>query len=78
MMWGRGGSGLEAGGRAVERQRFTKLDGHDSQPAKLAAFELALTTEGPVPLRLGGMLVDGEVRGTPEIPAWVRSLPAIR
>ncbi|WP_107657026.1 cytochrome ubiquinol oxidase subunit I [Nocardia suismassiliense] len=41
---------------------------HDTQPAKLAAFELATTTEGPAPLRLGGVLVDGEVRGAVEIP----------
>lgn len=41
---------------------------HDTQPAKLAAFELATTTEGPAPLRLGGVLVDGEVRGALDIP----------
>jgi cytochrome d ubiquinol oxidase subunit I len=41
---------------------------HDSQPAKLAAFELAETTEGPSPLRLGGLLVDGEVRWSLDIP----------
>ncbi|MCC3330894.1 cytochrome ubiquinol oxidase subunit I [Nocardia abscessus] len=41
---------------------------HDTQPAKLAAFELATTTEGPAPLRLGGVLVDGEIRGALEIP----------
>jgi cytochrome d ubiquinol oxidase subunit I len=41
---------------------------HDSQPAKLAAFELAQTTEGPAPLRLGGVLVDGEVRWALTIP----------
>jgi cytochrome d ubiquinol oxidase subunit I len=41
---------------------------HDSQPAKLAAFELAETTEGPAPLRLGGVLVDGEVRWALTIP----------
>ncbi|MGW5142650.1 cytochrome ubiquinol oxidase subunit I [Nocardia beijingensis] len=41
---------------------------HDTQPAKLAAFELAATTEGPAPLRLGGFLVDGEVKGALEIP----------
>lgn len=38
------------------------------QPAKLAAFELATTTESPAPLRIGGILVDGEVRGALEIP----------
>ena len=41
---------------------------HDTQPAKLAAFELATTTEGPAPLRMGGVLVDGEVRGALDIP----------
>lgn len=38
------------------------------QPAKLAAFELATTTESPSPLRLGGILVDGEVRYSIDIP----------
>jgi cytochrome d ubiquinol oxidase subunit I len=41
---------------------------HDSQPGKLAAFELAQTTEGPAPLRLGGVLIDGEVRWAVTIP----------
>ncbi len=40
----------------------------ETQPAKLAAFELALETESPSPLRLGGILVDGEVRGAIDIP----------
>jgi cytochrome bd-type quinol oxidase subunit 1 len=40
----------------------------ERQPAKLAAFELAETTESPSPLRLGGVLVDGEVRGSIDIP----------
>jgi len=40
----------------------------DRQPAKLAAFELAVTTESPSPLRIGGVLVDGEVRGAIDIP----------
>lgn len=40
----------------------------DRQPAKLAAFELATTTESPSPLRIGGVLVDGEVKGAVEIP----------
>ncbi|MFC7504395.1 cytochrome ubiquinol oxidase subunit I [Nocardioides sp. GCM10030258] len=40
----------------------------DRQPAKLAAFELAETTESPSPLRLGGVLVDGEVKGAIDIP----------
>ena len=39
-----------------------------TQPAKLAAFELATTTEERAPLRLGGVLIDGEVRGAIEIP----------
>jgi cytochrome d ubiquinol oxidase subunit I len=41
---------------------------NDTQPAKLAAFELAETTEGPAPFRLGGVLIDGEVHGALEIP----------
>ncbi len=41
---------------------------HDTQPAKLAAFELAQTTESPAPLRLGGVLIDGEVRWALTIP----------
>ncbi len=40
----------------------------DRQPAKLAAFELAGTTESPSPLRIGGFWVDGEVRGAIDIP----------
>ena len=40
----------------------------ENQPAKLAAFELALETESPSPLRLGGLLIDGEVRWALDIP----------
>jgi cytochrome d ubiquinol oxidase subunit I len=40
----------------------------ESQPAKLAAFELAETTEQPAPLRLGGIMIDGEVRYSIDIP----------
>jgi cytochrome d ubiquinol oxidase subunit I len=40
----------------------------NTQPSKLAAFELATTTESPSPLRIGGVLVDGEVRGAIDIP----------
>ncbi len=40
----------------------------DAQPAKLAAFELALETESPSPLRIGGLLIDGEVRWALDIP----------
>lgn len=40
----------------------------ETQPAKLAAFELALETESPSPLRLGGLLLDGEVRWSLDIP----------
>jgi cytochrome d ubiquinol oxidase subunit I len=40
----------------------------DRQPAKLAAFELATTTESPSPLRIGGVLIDGEVYGAIDIP----------
>ncbi|WP_199906939.1 cytochrome ubiquinol oxidase subunit I [Aeromicrobium chenweiae] len=39
-----------------------------AQPSKLAAFELATTTESPSPLRIGGLLVDGEVRWALDIP----------
>jgi cytochrome d ubiquinol oxidase subunit I len=42
----------------------------DTQPSKLAAFELATRTEQPAPLRLGGLLVDGEPRFYLEIPRW--------
>ena len=39
------------------------------QPAKLAAFELNPTTEqGPAPLKLGGVLIDGQVRWALPIP----------
>jgi cytochrome bd ubiquinol oxidase subunit I len=38
------------------------------QPAKLAAFELATTTEERAPFHLGGLLVDGEVRWALTIP----------
>ncbi|QYJ05104.1 cytochrome ubiquinol oxidase subunit I [Nocardioides panacisoli] len=40
----------------------------ERQPAKLAAFELAETTESPSPLRIGGIYVDGEVRGSIDVP----------
>ncbi len=40
----------------------------DRQPAKLAAFELATTTESPSPLRIGGVLIDGQVYGAVDIP----------
>jgi cytochrome bd ubiquinol oxidase subunit I len=40
----------------------------ETQPAKLAAFELAVETEQPAPLRLGGLLIDGEVRYALDIP----------
>jgi cytochrome bd ubiquinol oxidase subunit I len=40
----------------------------ERQPAKLAAFELATTTESPSPLRIGGILVDGQVYGAVDIP----------
>jgi cytochrome d ubiquinol oxidase subunit I len=42
----------------------------DKQPAKLAAFELATTTEAQAPLRLGGVMIDGEVRYDIDIPRW--------
>jgi cytochrome d ubiquinol oxidase subunit I len=40
----------------------------DNQPAKLAAFELATTTEDHAPLRMGGVLIDGQVRWALAIP----------
>ena len=40
----------------------------DRQPSKLAAFELAETTEQPAPLRIGGVMIDGEARYYLEIP----------
>lgn len=39
-----------------------------TQPAKLAAFELATETESPSPLRIGGLLIDGQVRYNFDIP----------
>ena len=42
----------------------------ETQPSKLAAFELALTTEKPAPLRLGGILFNGDVH-------WALSIPKI-
>lgn len=42
----------------------------DIQPSKLAAFELATTTEQPAPLRIGGLLIDGKAEGYLEIPKW--------
>jgi cytochrome d ubiquinol oxidase subunit I len=38
------------------------------QPTKLAAIELAVTTEEPSPLAIGGVIVDGERRWAIEIP----------
>jgi cytochrome d ubiquinol oxidase subunit I len=46
------------------------------QPSKLAAFELALHTEQPpAPERIGGVLIDGEVRWAVPIP-WIGSFIA--
>jgi len=42
----------------------------DIQPSKLAAFELATTTEQPAPLRIGGLLINGKAEGYLEIPKW--------
>jgi cytochrome bd ubiquinol oxidase subunit I len=42
----------------------------DTQPSKLAAFELATSTEKPAPLRIGGLLVHGRAEGYLEIPKW--------
>ncbi|MFL6101578.1 MAG: cytochrome ubiquinol oxidase subunit I [Actinomycetales bacterium] len=47
--------GLQAGGR---------------QPSKLAAMELALTTESPSPERLGGVVYDGRIH-------WALSIPRL-
>jgi cytochrome d ubiquinol oxidase subunit I len=40
----------------------------ERQPGKLAAFELAPTSEPDAPLRLGGVLINGHVRGALDIP----------
>ena len=41
----------------------------ETQPAKLAAFELAMETDsGPSPLRIGGIVVDGVVKWSLDIP----------
>lgn len=40
----------------------------DGQPVKFAAMELAAETESPAPLRLGGLLIDGEVKYAIDIP----------
>ena len=45
------------------------------QPSKLAAMELAVETESRAPVVIGGLLIDGEVRGGIEIP-WIASLLA--
>jgi cytochrome d ubiquinol oxidase subunit I len=42
----------------------------ETQPSKLAAFELATTTEQPAPLRIGGLLIHGQARFFLEIPKW--------
>lgn len=38
------------------------------QPSKLAAIELADETEGPAPLAIGGVLIDGERRYSLDVP----------
>jgi cytochrome d ubiquinol oxidase subunit I len=38
------------------------------QPAKMAAIDLAPTTESAAPFRIGGLLIDGEVKGALVIP----------
>jgi cytochrome d ubiquinol oxidase subunit I len=40
------------------------------QPSKLAAFELALTTDSPSPERFGGVVIEGHVR-------WALSVPRL-
>jgi cytochrome d ubiquinol oxidase subunit I len=42
---------------------------HGNQPTKLAAIELAVETEQPSPLAIGGVIVDGERRWSIDIPA---------
>ncbi|MDJ0768416.1 MAG: cytochrome ubiquinol oxidase subunit I [Ilumatobacter sp.] len=52
---------------AIGHWAGTRLD--TQQPSKLAAMELALETEDRAPVVIGGVLIDGEVRGGIEIPA---------
>lgn len=40
----------------------------DDQPIKLAAMEALEETESRAPLRIGGLVVDGELRGAVEVP----------
>ena len=40
----------------------------DDQPIKLAAMEALAETEANAPLRVGGIVIDGELRGSLEIP----------
>lgn len=47
----------------------------EGQPSKLAAMELAAITEDRAPLRLGGVMVDGEPVGSVDIP-WLGSILA--
>ena len=61
---------------AVVAVLFQPIIGHiaglrlaDDQPAKLAAMELAVETEDRAPVTIGGVLIDGEVRGGVRIPA---------
>ena len=44
----------------------TRLD--TQQPSKLAAMDLVVETEGRAPALIGGVLIDGEVRGAIKIP----------
>lgn len=61
---------------AVVAVLFQPIIGHiaglrlaEDQPAKLAAMELAVETEDRAPVLIGGVLIDGDVRGGIEIPA---------
>ena len=47
---------------------FAGMRLYADQPSKLAAMELATTSEDGVPLQLGGILIDGEVRYALPIP----------
>ncbi len=51
---------------AIGHVAGTRLD--TQQPSKLAAMELATETETNAPVILGGVLIDGEVKGGIEIP----------
>jgi cytochrome d ubiquinol oxidase subunit I len=58
----------------------------DRQPTKLAAFELSTHTEEQAPLRIGGLLIDGNAVGAIKIPrlgsivarnSWDKAVPGL-